>query len=165
MTEEAGVSPFYIDSFSNSNVIKLEQFNKTEEVINFYRELITGYCNLIQEYALNHYSKPVQAALLLIQSDLSSDLTLGTVAQKLNLNRNYLSDLFRRETGEVFSSYVLKKRIQQAKHLLSTTSLPIQDIAWEVGFPDANYFTRLFRRETGHPPKYFRGKKNEKYET
>lgn len=156
--EESGVPPFFIDSFSNSSILRIEQFRTTEELRFFYPDLIAGYCNLVQEYALNHYAPQIQSAMRIIQSDLSADLSLSAVAAKLNLNRNYLSDLFRRETGESFSAYVLKKRVQQAKHLLATTPLPVQDIACAVGIPDASYFARLFRRETGHSPKYFRGK-------
>ena len=154
--EDAGVHPYYIDSFSNRNVTGLEQCTSRAQVDSFYRELITGYCGLVKEYGLNHYSRPVQDAIILIQTDMTADVSLAAIADKLDLNHSYLSTLFRKETGQSISGYVLERRIQRAQHLLSTTPLSIQDIAWEVGIPDANYFARLFRRETGHTPRSYR---------
>ena len=107
-------------------------------------------------FALEPYSKPVQDAIYLIQSDLSADLSLTALAQKLDLDRSYLSTLFSREVGKPLSAYVLEKRILRAQHLLITTPLSIQEIAWELGIPDANYFARLFKRETGATPRQYR---------
>jgi AraC-like DNA-binding protein len=154
--ERAGVHPYYIDAFSNSRVAKLEQCSNTIQVDSFGRDQVTGYCELIQQYALNPYSKPIRDAIFLIQSDLSADLSLAAIAERLNLTHSYLSNLFCKEVGQTLSAFVLGKRIRRAQHLLTTTPLSIQDIAWEVGIPDANYFTRLFKRETGETPRKYR---------
>lgn len=154
--EDAGVHPFYIDALSNANVVRLENVSNEIEFGRTCRELVEDYCDLIHQYALKSFSKPVQDAIFLIQSDLSSDLTLSAIAEKLNLNRSYLSTLFCKEVGQTLSAYILEKRIRRAQHLLSITPLSIQEIAWEVGIPDANYFARLFKRETGVTPKRHR---------
>lgn len=154
--EEAGVHPYYIDSFSNANVVRVEQCANEIQLHSLTRELVAGYCELIQQYALNSYSKPVQDAVAIIQSDLTADLSLAAIADRLSLNRSYLSTVFCKEVGKNLSAYVLEKRINRARHLLTTTPLSIQEIAWEVGIPDANYFTRLFKRETGFTPKKYR---------
>ena len=154
--EEAGVHPFYIDAFSNNNVVRLEQCGNTVQFSSLGREIVTGYCELIQQYALNTFSQPVQNAIFIIQSGLSADLSLAAIAERLKLNRSYFSNLFTKETGKTLGTYVLEKRVQRARHLLATTPLSIQEIAWEVGIPDANYFARLFKRETGYSPRSFR---------
>lgn len=151
--EDAGVHPFYIDAFSNANVLRIEQCVNDIQLSFTGKDLVEGYCQLIQQYALSPYSSPVQDALFLIQTDLAGDLSLAALAERLNLNRSYLSSLFCKEVGKTLSAYVLEKRILRAQHLLSSTPLSIQEIAWEVGIPDANYFARLFKRETGMTPK------------
>lgn len=151
--EDAGVHPFYIDAFSNANVLRIEQCVNDIQLSSTGKDLVEGYCQLIQQYALSPYSSPVQDALFLIQTDLAGDLSLAALAERLNLNRSYLSSLFCKEVGKTLSAYVLEKRILRAQHLLSSTPLSIQEIAWEVGIPDANYFARLFKRETGMTPK------------
>lgn len=154
--EEAGVHPYYIDACSNANVIRLEQCSNEIQLSRLYQEFVERYCELIRQYALEPYSKPVQDAIYLIQSDLSADLSLTALAEKLDLDRSYLSALFSREVGKPLSAYVLEKRILRAQHLLITTPLSIQEIAWELGIPDANYFARLFKRETGATPRQYR---------
>lgn len=151
--EDAGVHPFYIDAFSNANVLRIEQCVNDIQLSSTGKDLVEGYCQLIQQYALSPYSSPVQDALFLIQTDLAGELSLAALAERLNLNRSYLSSLFCKEVGKTLSAYVLEKRILRAQHLLSSTPLSIQEIAWEVGIPDANYFARLFKRETGMTPK------------
>ena len=118
--EEAGVHPFYIDACSNANVIHLEQCSNEIQLRRLYQEFVQIYCDLIREYALNPYSKPVQEAIFLIQSDLTADLSLAAIAEKLNLSHSYLSTLFCREVGKPLSNYVLEKRIHRAQHLLLT---------------------------------------------
>lgn len=126
------------------------------ELPTFKRSLISGYCELIRRFAMNAYSQHVQRTIALILSDLSADLSLAAIAEKLNLARSYLSSLFCKEVGMNLSDYVLDKRISHARHLLATTPLSIQDIAWQVGIDDANYFSRLFKRETGYTPRKYR---------
>ncbi len=154
--ETAGVHPYYIDSFSNANVVRIEQCSNMTDISVFFRDLISGYCELIQQFAMNSYSQHVQNAIGLILSDLSADLSLAAIADKLNLTRSYLSNLFCKEVGMNLSDFVLEKRIAHAKHLLTTTPLSIQDIAWQVGIGDANYFSRLFKREAGTTPRQYR---------
>ncbi len=67
------------------------------------------------------------------------------------------SKLFYRETGEKFSDYLTRIRIEKAKELLTSTDKPIQEIALEVGFNDAGYFTRRFKSYEGTtPPGHYR---------
>ena len=154
--EQAGVHPYYIDAFSNASVVRLEQCTSMGELPTFKRSLISEYCELIRRFAMNAYSQHVQRTIALILSDLSADLSLAAIAEKLNLARSYLSSLFCKEVGMNLSDYVLDKRISHARHLLATTPLSIQDIAWQVGIDDANYFSRLFKRETGYTPRKYR---------
>lgn len=91
-----------------------------------------------------------------INQRYNTDLSLEEVAKYVGLNSTYFSILFKKETGLNFSHYINKLRIEQAKHLLKTSSLPLVAIAEETGFESQSYFSKVFKQLTGSTPKQFR---------
>ncbi len=72
------------------------------------------------------------------------------------LTPDYLSHLFKRETGFSLTNYIIYERIEEAKRLLAGTSQNISDIATRCGFQNISYFSKQFRRFTGVTPREFR---------
>lgn len=92
----------------------------------------------------------------MIQYDLTADLKLKTIAEKLNVNSSYLSTLFHKELGCTLTDYINSQRIERGIHLLRMTAKPIQEIAAECGMHDVNYFIKLFKKQTGFTPNRYR---------
>ena len=78
------------------------------------------------------------------------------LAKKLNCSSDYLSHLFRRETGMTLISYIKQLRVMQAKSLLETSTLNVQEVGRAVGYEDPGYFIRVFKKLTGLTPKGYR---------
>jgi two-component system response regulator YesN len=93
---------------------------------------------------------------VIIHESYASGITLEDIAQKLSVTAEYLSQQFHREVGVNYSAYVRALRIGKAKELLRTTDLRIYEVANRVGYPDAKYFSRVFKAETGHMPYAYR---------
>jgi two-component system response regulator YesN len=72
------------------------------------------------------------------------------------MNESYLSDLFKKETGSSFSSYLSNVRIDQSKDLLRQVDLKTQDIAEMVGYNNSRYFIKVFKKNTGMTPSEYR---------
>ncbi len=72
--------------------------------------------------------------------------TVAELAEKTHCTPNYLSGLFRKETGESLKNYINRAKMEHAKNLLEYTPYNISEIAWSCGFQDAAYFARLFRK-------------------
>ncbi len=85
-----------------------------------------------------------------------SRITLGTLAQQLNMSPSQLSKLFHEYVGENFSDYVNRLRGQKAKELLKGTDQRIYEIADYLGFSDAYYFSAWFKRTVGVSPTEYR---------
>lgn len=83
-------------------------------------------------------------------------LSLGSAAEALHMNPNYISQLFKKETGITFGHYIAQKRLEDAKELLSTTQKTVAEIAEEVGFNDYFYFLRTFKKAVGMTPGQYR---------
>lgn len=154
--ERGGVHPIHIDSVSSEFAKKIELRSSIEDIQKLIYEMVKVYCQLVNKYSVKDYSPTVQKVIVMIESNLASDLTLSELATTLNINASYLSTVFKKETGKTVTGYVNEKRIELAQELLKTTNLQIQTIAQYCGIVDVHYFTRLFKKITGASPKQFR---------
>ncbi len=154
--EQGGVHPLYIDRVSSEYAQKIEQLSHTEQTAELMREMFVGYCSLVQQHTLKNYSRTVQTAMLLIDSDLSANLTLHSLAANLGVSAGYLSTVFKQETGQTLTAYIRSRRMQHARHLLRTTNLQIGTVALHCGIPDLHYFSKLFKKDTGMTPGQYR---------
>lgn len=105
---------------------------------------------------MDQYSKPIQIVLNFIEENYHQDISLETAATEVFMNKNYLSGLFRRETGVGFAKYLTDYRMKKAKILLRETELNISEIADMTGFATANYFVRVFRKQENCTPGEYR---------
>lgn len=78
------------------------------------------------------------------------------LSRRVFLNPDYLSRLFKKETGYSISGYLIQKRINLAKELLSGTDMPVSVIASQAGYDNFAYFTKVFKEKTGMSPNVFR---------
>ena len=81
------------------------------------------------------------------------DLTLANLAQELNFNKNYLSNLIKEKSGKTFTELITQKKLMKAKLLLQSTRMPIYEIAQSVGFSNKTYFYNKYRAYFGKSPK------------
>lgn len=93
---------------------------------------------------------------LIMKNYMDEKLTIAQLASQLYLSSNYLSLLFKKETGKTINQFITQVRIAHAKELLTDGSLSLTAVAKRTGYHDANYFSKVFKRETGLSPKAFR---------
>ncbi len=91
-----------------------------------------------------------------IAANYQEGITLSEMARKFNLSSGHLSNLFHKETGESFSEYLNMIRLNKAKELLKTTDDKIYQIADQLGFNDAYYFSSWFKKQVGASPTTYR---------
>jgi AraC family transcriptional regulator len=122
-------------------------------------------------HLLRHYAKSIQIvtsentsltgtqlhqAIDYIHSHLDRDLSLAELASVINISPTYFANLFKQAMGISPHQYVIQKRVEQAKLMLSKTDLAIADIALQVGFSSQSHLTQQFKRITGITPKQVR---------
>jgi len=91
-----------------------------------------------------------------IAENYQDGITLSELARKFNLSTGHLSNLFHEESGESFSDYLNMIRLNKAKELLKTTDDKIYQIADQLGFNDAYYFSSWFKKLVGASPTTYR---------
>lgn len=154
--EEGGVHPIHIDRLSTKIAAKIERIPGTNAVSELMREMFSSYCRLVRKHAMKQYSPIVKKAILVIDSDITADLTLGALASCLGVSCGYLATVFKKETGKTVSEYVRDRRMEHAKYLLNTTQLQIQTVALYCGIVDVQYFSKIFKKQTGKTPREYR---------
>jgi len=154
--EQGGVAPLYLDQQSSAYARRIESINSVAAGGELMGEMLRSYCRLVRRYANRRYSAPVEKTVLTIDADLSGDLSLRRLAKIQGINASYLSSRFRQETGKTLTDYVTQRRMELAGRLLATTSLQVQTVAQRCGMGDVNYFSKLFKKETGFSPREYR---------
>jgi AraC-like DNA-binding protein len=102
-------------------------------------------------------SRPiVKQVLRFIEANYRDSIGLQEVAKEVNLSPAYLTDMIRRETGKTVLSWIVERRMTEARRLLLETDRAVNQIAEEIGYFDASYFSRLFRRLNGTTPQAWR---------
>lgn len=98
----------------------------------------------------------IERALLEIHRNYPLDLSLRKIADHLDMNYTYFSELFSKATGQSFTQYLNSVRLSASKTLLLNTDLPISDISFQVGYNSEQYFSRLFKKQFDLSPSHYR---------
>lgn len=91
-----------------------------------------------------------------VQEHIAQDITRSDIAAFVGLDPEYLSTIFRKETGFTLSDFIKTQRINFATRLLQQTNLPISIISENVGFESLSYFSLVFRQAVGCTPREYR---------
>lgn len=101
------------------------------------------------------WSQPVAKAMAFLKEHYGKQVNLELAADAIGLSPNRLSRLFVEETGRAFTDYLIGYRIERAKELLLLPDASIKSVSLSCGYPDPNYFSRLFKKVTGITPTAF----------
>lgn len=116
----------------NGDSLKQDNVTQNEEMNNMQK---------IEEYLRSHFQE---------------DINLQTIADRFFLNRDYISRKFKQEFNETITDYVTKIRIEQAKDLLGNPTKKIYEIAYQVGYQNEKYFSKVFKKQTRVTPNEYR---------
>lgn len=130
-----------------------------------YANLCLGYLlasfHYINQFRIINYATEkdiVQKATIYMKQNLEKILTLEELSAQFGLSASHFSRLFRRKTRYSPMHYFIQLKIQYACQLLDYSNLRIHEIANEIGYTDAYYFSRIFKKVMGTSPKIYRNK-------
>jgi two-component system response regulator YesN len=105
--------------------------------------------------AVPRHSPPVARAIAWVRENFGKPAGLEACAEAVGISPNRLSRLFVEETGRAFTDFLIDCRIGKAREMLAEPGWSIKEISAACGYPDPNYFSRLFKKVTGVTPSAF----------
>lgn len=155
-------------SFLNSKGIQAHQLFEDEESISLSEkagrsvaDLLTWIHHaiskvLIQADVVQESDSVIETIKRYISNHIDQDLSRESIAEMVYLHPDYLSRLFKKETGTSITDYISTNRINMAKELLRQTNIPISTISLSVGYTNFSHFGRTFKKYTGLGPMEYR---------
>jgi AraC family transcriptional activator of pobA len=151
----------------------LAEFNQQNDwkksMLQSYLEIFLVYLSRIytKQFNVNSAAANGQALVKRMKNLLDEQYAglhqVSDYAQQLNVTPGHLNDTIKQHTGKNATTIIQERIMLEAKRILFHTDLPVKEIAWRLGFEDAAYFNRFFKRLAAETPMQFRGSIREKY--
>lgn len=136
---------------------ELPQLRTAKELFERIRELICDIAANVNERRSRQQQQLVDQAAAFIRAHyMKEGLSLQEVADHVHLSTNYLSMIFKKETGINFSDFLTETRMKAAVELLRSEDLKTYQVAERVGYGNPQYFSVLFKKYTGKTPSEFK---------
>ena len=148
---------------ADTEEVLAESGKNMESAIAYAKKMISQAIEIRDQNSGNKNRSILKTAVDLIDSHyMEEDISLNTVANVANVSSNHFSALFSQNMGQTFIEYLTTLRMNKAKELLRCTGMRSSEIAGEIGYKDAHYFSYLFKKTQGMTPSDYRKAREEK---
>lgn len=144
-------------SLSDMFIRQADRCRSVAEVRRVNDDMAMEFAGRMKRLRSRSVSPAVRRAISCISDDLHTKLTAAGIAERLGYNRSYLAVIFKRETGQTITEFILNRRVEAAKSLISG-GIRLSEIAEMLGFSSQSHFCRCFKEVTGVTPGEFRDK-------
>ena len=147
------------DETSETEIALLEQIKRFEgidQLTGWIKEFFSNVFDVANSKNKRQFNSIINYVIENIEKNYMNEIELNSMAQKLFISANYLSTLFKKETGISFKNYLTNYRLDKAKKLLLDPQYKIYQIANLVGYENEEYLCRLFKSNFGVTCKEYR---------
>lgn len=148
--------PYAVDIVGQLN--RMEDLKSILKWLEGFRDEVVKTLDLRGEGRLD---RNVELARKYVAKHYQEKISLGQVAQALNISPGHLGSIFRKQTGQKFSDYVTEIKIEKAKELIQTHKYMMYEISDMLGFDTQYYFSTVFKKMTGLTPKEYESAKQD----
>lgn len=154
--KEGNAPSFLIHRVSEKYAHKIMYLNRIDQLQKLFTDMIENYCDLVLQHSIKECSKTTRIVIEYLVSNYDKSLNKEYLASITFTHPGHLSRKFKQDTGKTIIGYQQMLRIERAKYLLENNNLPIEEIAWLVGYEDTSYFSRVFKKEIECTPTEYR---------
>ena len=148
---------------ADTEEVLAESGKNMESAIAYAKKMISQAIEIRDQNSGNKKRSILRTAVDFIDSHyMDEEISLNTVANVANVSSNHFSALFSQNMGQTFIEYLTTLRMNKAKELLRCTGMRSSEIAGEIGYKDAHYFSYLFKKTQGMTPSDYRKVREDK---
>lgn len=136
-----------------SALLDCETLPQTER---FFRERLLQMQEAFGRRRKKRTLRTIDQVRRLVDEQYADGINVQDIARMVHISPNYLSAVFRAETGEKLTDYITRVRIEHAAQLLRADTARVGEVALQVGYEDQNYFAKLFKKQMGVNPTEYR---------
>lgn len=138
---------------------RVERLVKAQTVLDFEFEfsvLLRQFCHSSQKKMIARNQELLERIQQFVETHIREEITLEQIAREVGRHPSSVSRFFKQQTGESIISYIKKRKMDLAKHLLESTSLSVEAVAQHVSYHTTHYFIRHFKEVYGMTPGMYR---------
>lgn len=154
---EKGLERELAYTLSDIYISKMDTLNDPRDIISLHNEMLLDFTRKMAELPKKQvYSIQVCRAVEYVCRHLNRRLTAENIAEKLGINRCYLSTIFKRETGIALSEFIRREKLSAAGNMLKFSDYSCAEISEYFGFASQSHFISCFKEVMGVTPKEYR---------
>jgi two-component system response regulator YesN len=134
----------------------VRSLERIRDIYFWFHGWIPVYLDQLKKLSHQQYRPEIQVVLNTIKAHFDQPLKVSELARQIGFTENYLSVLFKKETGETIMDYLTRIRMARARQLLKEQTYKIYEISEMVGYGDSNYFSKQFKKMEGVYPLEYR---------
>lgn len=156
---EGGMEHEMAYNLSDLYIVKTDNAASKKEIDAIHMEMICDFTKRMSHVnKKSSLSKHVIKCCEYVYNHVNQHIKIADIADTLGLSEQYLSKLFRQETGVQLSKYIMKKKIETAEQMLRFSEYDAVDIANFLAFSSHSHFIMVFRKATGLTPRQYRNR-------
>ena len=144
------------EAYFQTRVVSKQQYESIVRLLTIFARHLSALSNQLMVETDSIGMPGIEKARALINTRHADRLSLGEVAQAVNMSAFYFCKCFKKATGLTFTSYLARVRIEKVKNLLLDPNRRVSEAAYEAGFQSLSQFNRVFRRIAGESPSAYR---------
>jgi len=157
---ESGLNSELAYTLSDQYIQQVEELDDIRDIEESGSKMLVDFTTRVKRLKNSGVSSIVARCQAYIFRHLYENIALSNLAKHVSLNPNYLSEVFKNQTGLTLTDYIQKQKVDEAKKLLDYSGLSLLEITTQLNFCNQSHFSRVFKKYTGVSPKNFRDKQD-----
>jgi len=144
------------EAYFQTRVVTKKHYESILRLLAIFAQHLSAVSNQLMVQGAAAESPAIAKARALIADRHAEEISLGAVAQAVNMSAFYFCKSFKKATGMTFTDYLARVRVEKVKNLLLNPHKRVSEAAYEAGFQSLSQFNRVFRRIAGEAPSDYR---------